>query len=76
MRQYQGESNCGQDSLYACRYEQMMTLWRQAWYEGTGHATNPDFPMGFVQIGPMTGKNPTQFDPTFAIRMGQTADYG
>eukprot|EP01045_Picozoa_sp_COSAG04_P029623 COSAG04_NODE_4913_length_1828_cov_2.092539_4_plen_26_part_01 len=26
-----------------------MKEWRQQWHIGTGGATDPDFPMGFVQ---------------------------
>jgi hypothetical protein len=58
-----------------------MGLWRQAWHEGTGGngngrgtATDPNFPLGFVQIGPLT--NGAAPKDTFAIRMGQTAGYG
>lgn len=29
---YQGESNNGQDQLYACRYQQMMEEWRREWH--------------------------------------------
>ena len=72
---YQGESNNGQNELYTCRYEQMMREWRAEWHAGTGGATDPNFPIGFVQIGPMTND---EQDPsaTFAIRMGQTGGYG
>jgi len=76
---YQGESNGGQDSLYACRYQQMMSEWRKEWHVGTGGATDPNFPIGFVQIGPYssTGTGPSgNSDKAFEIRMGQTADYG
>ena len=72
---YQGESNHGQNELYTCRYEQMMKEWRQQWHIGTGGATDPDFPMGFVQIGPMTNDEGDNAD-SFLIRMGQTAGYG
>ena len=52
-----------------------MEEWRAQWHIGTGGATDPNFPMGFVQIGPMTND---EADPinTFLIRMGQTAGYG
>eukprot|EP00750_Incisomonas_marina_P013073 INCI17218.2.p1 GENE.INCI17218.2~~INCI17218.2.p1 ORF type:complete len:516 (-),score=65.07 INCI17218.2:453-1928(-) len=73
---YQGESNDGQDELYACRFEQMMRLWRTSWYEGTGGATDPNFQFGVVQIGPKTNRGPAQYNSTYAIRMGQTADFG
>eukprot|EP00937_MAST-01D_sp_MAST-1D-sp2_P001120 g1120.t1 len=72
---YQGESNNGQNELYACRYEQLMREWRAEWHVGTGGATDPQFPMGFVQIGPMTNDE-AHPDNTFQIRMGQTAGYG
>eukprot|EP00931_Biecheleriopsis_adriatica_P076998 TRINITY_DN50643_c0_g1_i1.p1 TRINITY_DN50643_c0_g1~~TRINITY_DN50643_c0_g1_i1.p1 ORF type:complete len:586 (-),score=57.75 TRINITY_DN50643_c0_g1_i1:94-1851(-) len=71
---YQGESNFGQDSLYSCRFEQMMKEWRSEWYVGTHGATDPNFPIGFVQIGPLTGNRPS--GDTFKIRMGQTAGFG
>lgn len=50
---YQGESNCGQNELYSCRYEQLMQEWRNQCFIGTDGATEPNFKMGFVQIGPM-----------------------
>ena len=53
----------------------MMKEWRQQWHIGTGGATDPDFPMGFVQIGPMTNDEGDNAD-SFLIRMGQTAGYG
>ena len=53
----------------------MMKEWRQQWHVGTGGATDPDFPMGFVQIGPMTNDEGDNAD-SFLIRMGQTAGYG
>lgn len=72
---YQGESNCGQNELYSCRYEQLMTEWRAQWHIGTGGGTDPNMPMGFVQIGPMTNRKNN--DPsTFLIRMGQTGGFG
>ena len=43
---YQGESNHGQNELYTCRYEQLMTEWREQWHIGTGGATDPNMPMG------------------------------
>merc|ERR1712232_583976 len=52
----------------------MMDEWRRDWHVGTGGATDPNFPIGFVQIGPLTGGGKTA--ASFAIRMGQTADYG
>ena len=33
------------------RYEQMMKEWRAEWHAGTGGATDPNFPIGFVQVG-------------------------
>lgn len=72
---YQGESNHGQNELYSCRYEQLMTEWRRQWHLGTGGATDPEFAMGFVQIGPMTNDEGDDAD-SFLIRMGQTANFG
>jgi sialate O-acetylesterase len=71
---YQGESNGGQNQLYSCRYEQMMTEWRALWHQGTGGATDPNFPVGFVQIGPYgqaAGRGGNS-EKCFAIRVGQT----
>ena len=45
----------GQDQLYKCRYEMMMDEWRREWHAGTGQGTDPNFPIGFVQIGPLGG---------------------
>ena len=53
----------------------MMSEWRSQWHLGTGGATDPDMPMGFVQIGPMTNDEGDSAD-SFLIRMGQTANYG
>eukprot|EP00927_Polykrikos_kofoidii_P053737 TRINITY_DN48299_c0_g1_i1.p1 TRINITY_DN48299_c0_g1~~TRINITY_DN48299_c0_g1_i1.p1 ORF type:complete len:615 (-),score=61.73 TRINITY_DN48299_c0_g1_i1:62-1786(-) len=71
---YQGESNNGQDQLYTCRFGMMMDEWRREWHSGTGGATDPHFPIGFVQIGPITGAGKDA--ASFAIRMGQTANFG
>ena len=71
---YQGESNAGIDELYSCRFEQMTKLWRSQWFVGTGGATDPNFPMGIVQIGPMMNNPPE--NSTFEIRWGQTGGYG
>jgi len=64
---YQGESNSGQNDLYFCRFEQMMKEWRHEWHVGTEGATDPEFPFGFVQIGP----NYSAGGLTHDIRMGQ-----
>jgi sialate O-acetylesterase len=53
----------------------MMAEWRKLWYEGTNGATDPDFPIGFVQIGPLgqiRGPESTESENTFAVRIGQT----
>ena len=76
---YQGEANNGQDSLYACRFRMMVEEWRRGWFAGTAGGTDPTFPVGFVQIGPLSqavGKGAPKSVPTFQIRMGQTADFG
>jgi len=67
-----GESNAGQDAMYTCRFNAMMAQWRRQWYSGTRGATQPNFPFGVVQIGPDTSSGAEDF----AIRQGQTADYG
>ena len=76
---YQGETNAGQDGLYACRFSQLMEEWRSQWHIGTGGATDPEFPFGFVQLGCLgcapLNESADPF-PTFKIRMGQTADFG
>ena len=69
---YQGESNKGQDSLYTCRFNRMMAQWRRQWHVGTLGQTRANFPIGVVQIGPDTGTDAS----VYAIRQGQTADYG
>lgn len=51
----------------------MVSQWRRQWLSGTqGMGSSPSFPVGVVQIGPDTG---TDAD-SWAIRQGQTADYG
>lgn len=49
-------------------------------HEGTGGATDPEFPVGFVQIGPYTSGGPGPSSDAsfkaFLIRMGQTNGYG
>ena len=49
--------------------------YRSQWHLGTGGATDPQMPMGFVQIGPMTNDEGDSAD-SFLIRMGQTANFG
>ena len=76
---YQGESNHGQNALYTCRYELMMKEWRKQWNVGTDGATDLHFPIGFVQVGPLSGVDVpmmTNNSDSFLIRMGQTAGYG
>eukprot|EP00658_Telonema_sp_P-2_P049229 TRINITY_DN3742_c0_g1_i9.p1 TRINITY_DN3742_c0_g1~~TRINITY_DN3742_c0_g1_i9.p1 ORF type:complete len:357 (-),score=43.95 TRINITY_DN3742_c0_g1_i9:294-1364(-) len=78
---YQGESNAGQDALYSCRFGQMMADWRARWHAGTGGGTDSNFPFGLVQIGPHQASTPGRgsdsgSNATFAIRMGQTDDFG
>ena len=51
-----------------------MAEWRTQWHIGTGGATDPNMPMGFVQIGPMTNDEGDN-----AVRSSsacQTANYG
>ena len=75
---YQGESNANQWELYTCRFKVMIEQWRRQWYAGTEGATDREFPVGFVQIGPIIGiyTGPgAGSSQTFATRMGQTAGY-
>eukprot|EP01046_Picozoa_sp_COSAG06_P061126 COSAG06_NODE_13277_length_1274_cov_2.793191_2_plen_205_part_00 len=37
----------------------MMDEWRREWHAGTGQGTDPNFPIGFVQIGPLGGATAT-----------------
>ena len=36
-----------------------MDEWRREWHAGTGQGTDPNFPIGFVQIGPLGGTTAT-----------------
>ena len=47
---YQGESNKGQDAMYTCRFDSMMTQWRRQWHAGTQGNTELEFPFGVAQI--------------------------
>ena len=51
----------------------MMDEWRREWHAGTGGGTDANFPIGFVQIGPLGGTpGPVNASvKTFKIRMGQ-----
>jgi sialate O-acetylesterase len=66
---YQAESNSvtGQNETYQCRFKAMIDDWRDRWHRGTANSTNPDFAVGFVQIGPNCGPD----HRVFATRIGQ-----
>lgn len=52
---FQGESDSSIDGAeaYNCTFPAMIRAWRRAWHEGTGGITDPLFPFGFVQLGPV-----------------------
>ena len=47
---YQGEANSDAPALYGCQLPEMISDWRAKWAEGTGGATDANFPFGFVQL--------------------------
>jgi sialate O-acetylesterase len=55
---YQGESDCNgltgathkTSTDYACTFPTMIASWRKHWGTGTGGATHPQFPFGFMQL--------------------------
>lgn len=73
---YQGEQNQNKNlHLYNCTFPTLIDDWRQKFYEGTEHQTDPSFPFGFVMLGP--------YNPDYTVDIGfpeirwhQTADYG
>jgi len=50
---YQGEANTGHNrEVYDCTFQHMISAWRDGWFYATNGATDPNFPFGFVQLGP------------------------
>ena len=76
---YQGEANSGwEPTKYSCLLHEMFVQWRSMWASRSD--TRQDFPVGVVQLGPLTDKlngtriNNGEFFPL--IRWHQTLDYG
>jgi sialate O-acetylesterase len=51
---YQGESNRGAASQYACMFPAMISTWRSQWVNNG----NQNFPFYFVLLAPYLGLNP------------------
>jgi len=47
---YQGESNSGKATAYACQFPAMINDWRQKFHTASLGSTSVDFPFGFVQV--------------------------
>ncbi|XP_067827220.1 sialate O-acetylesterase [Heptranchias perlo] len=72
---YQGEANTAwHNAEYNCTFPAMIEDWRQAFHEGSGGASEIDFPFGFVQLSTYHHKVPDDTYPW--IRWHQTADFG
>ncbi|XP_072342970.1 sialate O-acetylesterase [Scyliorhinus torazame] len=72
---YQGESNAAwHNAEYNCTFPTMIEDWRQVFHQGSGGATEIDFPFGFVQLS--TYHNAVPDDSFSWIRWHQTADFG
>ena len=78
---YQGEANSfWNPDKYQCMLKNMLGDWRNRWSQNSG--TNPNFPVGLVQLGPLanppeekeTRKNDGSLFPL--IRWHQTMDQG
>ncbi|XP_078055357.1 sialate O-acetylesterase [Mustelus asterias] len=72
---YQGEANTDyHNAEYNCTFPAMIEDWRQSFHQGSGGATEIDFPFGFVQLSTYHHAVP---DDSFSwIRWHQTADFG
>lgn len=77
---YQGESDARPPlaARYQCTFPAMISAWRAAWAAGTGGATDPQFPFGFVQLSVWgdPADPPQPGEPVATVRFGQTANYG
>ena len=72
---YQGESNTGHNmEIYDCLFENLISSWRQRWFETTEGGTDLSFPFGFVQLGPNTDNKHSFRWPQ--VRWKQTGEYG
>merc|ERR550532_2299438 len=73
---YQGEQNANEGyNVYNCTFPEMIRDWRDKFHQGTRQETDPKFPFGFVQIGPMTNDT-SKVTKYCDIRWHQTADQG
>ncbi|XP_048418357.1 sialate O-acetylesterase isoform X4 [Stegostoma tigrinum] len=59
---------------YNCTFPAMIEDWRQIFHQGSGGATEADFPFGFVQLS--TDHHAVPDDSFPWIRWHQTADFG
>ncbi|XP_048418355.1 sialate O-acetylesterase isoform X2 [Stegostoma tigrinum] len=72
---YQGEANTVlHTAQYNCTFPAMIEDWRQIFHQGSGGATEADFPFGFVQLS--TDHHAVPDDSFPWIRWHQTADFG
>ncbi|XP_043532897.1 sialate O-acetylesterase isoform X1 [Chiloscyllium plagiosum] len=72
---YQGEANTNWHiAQYNCTFPAMIEDWRQVFHQGSGGATQIDFPFGFVQLSTYHHAVPDDSFPW--IRWHQTADFG
>ena len=72
---YQGESNTGHNmEIYDCLFENLISSWRQRWFETTEGGMDLSFPFGFVQLGPNTDNKHSFRWPQ--VRWKQTGEYG
>jgi len=72
---YQGESNAGNPSLYACSFPTMIADWRTKFNAESMGQTSSSFPFGFVQLAPFRPNTDTiqGFPP---LRWAQTVNTG
>lgn len=71
---YQGESNSNHYQQYACQFPTMIEDWRKKFNTASNHATNQDFPFGFVQLSAWRNQTISLGFP--GIRWAQTANMG
>nr|KAG5691597.1 hypothetical protein BaRGS_023725 [Batillaria attramentaria] len=71
---YQGESNAGQPTKYACQIKAMIDSWRRNFHEQSLNLTADDFYFGYVQLAGWQHNDAVGNFP--AERWAQTANYG
>ena len=47
--------------VYDCTFQHMISAWRDGWFYATNGATDPNFPFGFVQLGPNSAQGGSCF---------------